>query len=362
MERASAPVRTYFQPLLIIPSLIIRAETKDVQESVVILEDKGGKPYEVHLIDTPGFDDDFDSDAVVLHKIASWSNSLFGRGQKISGILYLHDVSAPRMRGSGIRNLELLPAFIGEEKLQFLTMVTTHWNTLRDHNKEVKNEKSLMTEEKYWRKLLNGDSRANTRRFDNTDGSALEIIREHLQHSRFITRLTHEMVDEFRSLGDTSAGKIVDKNLDLAYRQALKMAARDPGAIAALEKRLELVKRRLRTKFDNKRDLEFRLKMNGMKSRQRIFRAARWGIRLSTVAGVTTAIVLTAGLAAPAATAIPLVEAWAQIWSAREKGKREKAIANHRSCSDRDFADFYGKEDLEDEEMADINSLFGRKA
>jgi hypothetical protein len=99
-----------------------------------------------------------------------------------------------------------------------------------------------------------------------------------------------------------------------------------------------------------------------MKSKQRIFRAVRWGVRLGTVAGVTTAIVLTAGVAAPAVSAMPLVEAWAQIWSAREKDKREKAIANHRSCFDKDFAEFYGNEDLEDEEMADINGLFGRHA
>jgi hypothetical protein len=320
------------------------------------MEDGSGKPCEVHLIDTPGFDDDFDSDTVVLDKIASWGNSLFRRGQKISGVLYLHDVSVSRMRGSGIRNLEMLPEFIGKEKLQFLTMVTTHWNTLRDSNKEVNNEKSLMAEEKYWRKLLDGDSRANTRRFDNTDGSAMEIIREHLQHG-FITCLTSEMVGESRSLGDTSAGKIVEKNLDLAYRQALNKAARDPGAIAALEKRLELVKQRLRAKFDKQRELEMQLEMERMKSKQLIFRAIRWGVRLSTVAGVTTAIVMTSGAAAPIAGAVPLVEAWAQIWSARGKDKREKAIANHESSYTKELANFFSKEELEDGEIADINNL-----
>lgn len=353
----SGPVKDYSHPFLMLHSLIIGAETKNVQESVVIMEDESGKPFEVHLIDTPGFDDDFDSDTVVLEKIAGWGNSLFGDGKTISGVLYLHDVSVSRMRGSGIRNLEVLPAFIGEEKLQFLTLVTTHWNTLKDSNKEVNNEKSLMTEEKYWRKLLDGDSRANTRRFDNTDGSALEIIREHLQHE-FVTRLTHEMVDESMLLGETSAGRIVDKNLDLAYQQALKMAARDPGAIAALEKRLELVKRRLRTKFDKERQLEFLLEMERMKSKQRIFRTIRWVLRLSTVACVSTAIVLTGGVAAPTAGAVPLVEAWAQVWSAHDKDKREKAISNHKSSYDRELADYYGKEELEDGEIADINSLF----
>lgn len=233
-----------------------------------------GNPREVHLIDTPGFDDDFDSDTVVLDKIACWGNALLGRRRKISGVLYLHDVSLPRIRGSGLRNLEMLPALIGEEKLHFLTMVTTHWNTLKDSTKEVDNEKSLMAEERFWGKLLNGDSRATTRRFHNTPDSALEIIREHLQH-QFTPHLAYEMVHEKKALGDTSAGKIVDKNVHLAYKQALMQAAQDPSAVAALEKRLDLVKERLRAKFDEKRDFEFQLEMRRLKSKQRIFRAIR---------------------------------------------------------------------------------------
>jgi hypothetical protein len=166
------------------------------------------------------------------------------------------------------------------------------------------------------------------------------------------------MVCESKSFGDASAGKIVEKNLDLAYKQAMEMAARDPGTIAALEIRFDSVKRRLRAKFDKERDLEFQSKMERMKSKQRIFRAVRWGIRVSTVAGVTTAIVLTEGVASPAATLVPLVENWAQLWSRYEREKREEAIANYKASYDKELADYYGKEELEDEEIANIKSLF----
>jgi hypothetical protein len=53
----------------------------------------------------------------------------------------------------------------------------------------------------------------------------------------------------------------------------------------------------------------------------------RWVVRVSTVAGVTTAVVLTAGIAAPAVAALPLVEAWAQVWSANDKQEREMQAA-----------------------------------
>jgi len=333
---------------------MMRAETKEVQESIVMIQDDRGTLCEVHLIDTPGFDDDFDADTTVLDKIANWTNSLFHCGNKISGVLYLHDVSLPRMRGSGVRNLQMLPEFIGKEKLQFLTLVTTHWGTLRDSDKEVQNEESLMADDQYWKTLLEGDSRANTRRFDNTTGSALEIIREHLQH-KFVTCLTREMVTDSRALGETSAGKIVHKNLTVTYRQALKDAGRDGGAIAALEQRLALVKQRLQHKFDKERDLALQQRLKHMKSKQRIFRAVRWVVRAGAVAGVTTAIVISGGAASPLLASLPVVEAWAQVWSAYDKEKRNMAMANHEAAHDRELADFYSKEELEDEDIAVMN-------
>jgi hypothetical protein len=165
------------------------------------------------------------------------------------------------------------------------------------------------------------------------------------------------MVCESKSFGDSSAGKIV-KNLDLAYNQAMKMAARDPGAIAALEIQFELVERRLRAKFDKERDLEFQSMMERIKFKPQIFSAVRWGIRVSTVAGVSTAIVLTKGVTGPAVALVPLVENGAQVWSRYERGRREEAIASYKAFYDKNLANYYGKEELEDEGIANIKRLF----
>lgn len=324
------------------------------------MEDASGKPREVHLIDTPGFDDDFDSDTDVLKKIADLINSLYDRKEHMCGVLYLHDISLHRMRGSGLRNLEMLPEFIGKEKLRFLTLVTTHWGTLRDPSREVKHEESLKKDSKYWKSLLEGHSPATPRRFDNTADSALDIIRDHLQHT-FVTSLTHEMVVQSFSLGDTSAGKIVRKNLDQAYREALKRAAHDAGMITALEKRYEIVQGRLRERFDEKRALEYQLKAERMKSKQRVFRAVRWVARASAVAGVTTAVLLTAGMAAPAVAALPLVETWMQVWSAHDREEREKLKADHDAADGREFGVYKAAEGLNNEDMEDFDSIFEEK-
>ncbi len=52
------------------------------------MENESGVPLEVHLIDTPGFDDDFDADADILHKVAAWINAVFhNENERISGVL-----------------------------------------------------------------------------------------------------------------------------------------------------------------------------------------------------------------------------------------------------------------------------------
>jgi hypothetical protein len=334
-----------------------RIETKDVQESIVFIEDDRGNRLKIHLIDTPGFDDDFDSDPNVLYKIANWINSLYNSNEKISGILYLHDVSLTRMRGSGRRNLEMVREVVGKEKFEFLTLVTTHWHTLTDPKREKDNEASLKKEDMYWRPFLKDPcSCATMRRFNNTVTSALEIVKEHLQHT-FVPSLTYEMVTELLPLNDTRAGKIVGKNLEQAYREALKKAATDANKLAVLKERYQLVKERLQEKFDKQRMHTFHLMAARTKKKQHVFRAIRWTARVGTIGGVTCAIVLTGGLATPVLAAIPLVEAWAQVWSAHDKHVRQRQKEDYDSRYTVDFKAFQTEEELEEGDVADINSV-----
>jgi hypothetical protein len=136
------------------------------------------------------------------------------------------------------------------------------------------------------------------------------------------------------------------KNLDQAYLEALIKARYDTEKLVDLEERYEQVKERLRERFDMERDLKYKLKAEKLKKKQRVFRAVRWVARASTVAGVTTAIVLTGGLATPAAAALPAVEAWAQLWSNHDRQERERQEAEHRASRE-----------LQEEDIADIVSI-----
>jgi hypothetical protein len=338
-------------------------ETKEVQEYILMMNDESGVQHEVHLIDTPGFDDDFDSDADILHKVAAWINAIFHGKEKISGVLYLHDITLGRIRGSGLRNLEMLPKFLGHGQLGFCTLVTTHWGTLRDSSREVKNEEQLRKDDSYWKPLLDGYSRANMERFDNTDESALSIISQHLGHL-FVPAITEEMVVQDLPLDHTGAGKIVNKNLEQAYSEAREQALRrarqgDSRPLLAVDQRYKRIKDRMRDKFDEERTLDFKRRSKQLRKKQLVHRAVRWVARGSTVAGVTTAMVFTAGAAAPALAALPLVEGWAQIWSSHDKEKRDLLLAEYNTPADREFRLYQKEYGLSEEDIAEMGSVPG---
>lgn len=72
--------------------------------------------YEVHLIDSPGFDDAVLLESEVLLKIATYVNTTYKLKQTLAGVIYIHDITQQRMRASGLRNLRTLENMIGIDK------------------------------------------------------------------------------------------------------------------------------------------------------------------------------------------------------------------------------------------------------
>ena len=66
--------------------------TQDVQDYVLTYH-QNGIEYEIHLIDSPGFDDGTLNDAEVLSKIVTYVNTIYKLKHRIAGFLYLHDIT-----------------------------------------------------------------------------------------------------------------------------------------------------------------------------------------------------------------------------------------------------------------------------
>jgi hypothetical protein len=248
--------------------------TNDVEE--YILYHHG---FEVHLIDSPGFDDDSMTDHEVLGRISNWINTVYSQGWNIGGILYLYDVTRVRIGASGEQNVRILEELTGRDRWEHISLITTKWNLTRSPENELLCEQQLKSKEGAWRAMLGADRPAKVCRFINTRESALDIIQWHLDQS-FEPAVSYEMADRNGprlSLGDTNAGQVVLNNITPMLRRR--------GNSQQLRELDQIMGHR----FD---DNQVRFAIKGMldslaKARRehRLQQMGRWAIRLSMVSG-----------------------------------------------------------------------------
>ncbi|KAF0639312.1 hypothetical protein FPSE5266_10285 [Fusarium pseudograminearum] len=181
-------------------------------------------PYEVtpdftvYLIDTPGFDDTGRSDTEVLSEIAAWLTDSYKHEIRLHGIIYLHRISDVRMQGSAKKNLVTFKELCGEDALKKVVLASTMWDII-PAEKATKREQELKDTPEFWGWMLSKGS--SVHRYNNTAESAREIILSLTGHNAPIaTDLQKQMVDEGKSLDETSAGQGLRSEL-LKERQKL---------------------------------------------------------------------------------------------------------------------------------------------
>ncbi|QPC59518.1 hypothetical protein HYE67_001749 [Fusarium culmorum] len=168
-------------------------------------------PYEVtsdftvYLIDTPGFDDTGRSDTEVLSEIAAWLTDSYKHEIRLHGIIYLHRISDVRMQGSAKKNLVTFKELCGEDALKKVVLASTMWDII-PAEKATKREQELKDTPEFWGWMLSKGS--SVHRYNNTAESARGIILSLTGHNAPIaTDLQKQMVDEGKSLDETSAGQ-----------------------------------------------------------------------------------------------------------------------------------------------------------
>jgi hypothetical protein len=126
-----------------------RTGTQVVQEYTFVYKDKkDGANIRVHLIDTPGFDDTNRKDTEVLKDIANWLSTRYQEKTLLSGVLYLHRITDPKMQGSAKRNLLMFMQLCGAHCYQNVMLVTTMWSILPNMATGKARERELV--EKFW--------------------------------------------------------------------------------------------------------------------------------------------------------------------------------------------------------------------
>ncbi|KAG6382093.1 hypothetical protein JVT61DRAFT_734 [Boletus reticuloceps] len=146
------------------------------------------------LVDTPGFDDTYNSDLEILNLISDWLNSSYKKDKLLSGILYLHRISDNRMAGTPLKNLRVFQKLCGNDALDKVYLTTTMWDEVVLSEGERRLEE---LEAEYWKALIQQGAQVVCCRNDND--SAKEIIQRIVTQEQDATRkavlLQQEMAD-----------------------------------------------------------------------------------------------------------------------------------------------------------------------
>ncbi|KAF8684217.1 50S ribosome-binding GTPase [Rhizoctonia solani] len=164
---------------------------------------------EIVLFDTPGFDDTTLSDADTLKRIAEFLETMYRRGIKLKGIVYLHRITDMRMTGASARTYRLLRSLCGSKNLANVVIVTNMWSDPPTED-EILREQQLRSN--FFKSALE-DGAQLLRREHLGQTSAHEVLRTLLPKAAMHPQLPVEL-SEGIPLQDTEAGRIVRAEIE----------------------------------------------------------------------------------------------------------------------------------------------------
>jgi len=187
------------------------------------------------LIDTPGFNDTYRSDAEVLGDIVNWLNQAYIGKIQLTGILYIHPIRETKMGAKAIDSLSSFKKLCGAEALRKVVLVTTFWDEV-DPIVGEERERELRESTLFWAIMLSRGSKVF--RHYNRRSTAKAVVRHLLdirteQDQGTFLDIQREMVDQMKNLDQTSAGQL----MMTAVERQRKAFERE---LAALQEELDL--------------------------------------------------------------------------------------------------------------------------
>lgn len=166
------------------------------------------------IVDCPGFNDTYRSNTEILEEISKvfCAQSILSRNLRLKGILYLHGIDNSRMEGSHLEALNTLQEIVGDAAFSNIVLVTTKWGKIPS-NIAIKKETELR--DIYWKRMIEkGYSMA---RFHGDGPSAQGIVSQLITKPQVSTALQHELLQENKTLLETSAGRFLLLKVEARY-------------------------------------------------------------------------------------------------------------------------------------------------
>jgi len=120
------------------------------------------------------------------------------------------------MGGAQVKNFKMFRKLCGERALQNVVIVTNMWEGV-DRRVGEKREAELKGKDIFFKPVL--EKRAQMARHENNIRSAEDILRLGLNNRPLPLRIQVELVDEHKSISETSAGEELNQELDAQIRK-----------------------------------------------------------------------------------------------------------------------------------------------
>ncbi|RXW22536.1 hypothetical protein EST38_g3300, partial [Candolleomyces aberdarensis] len=194
--------------------------------------------HRIVIVDTPGFDDTYAEDFVILQRIAKWLEKSYRKKMVLGGVIFLHDISQDRFSGTARRNFELFKHLCGDSAFGQVVLVTSKWGRAVGRNLE-KREQELKTD--HWKTMLEGGARVERLVAGDEEASAWGVVRSILDtvEARAIQQtrseglqIQRELVNRHKFLPQTHAARELRTQLQQMLEAQTEMLALEADAVA----------------------------------------------------------------------------------------------------------------------------------
>ncbi|KZP04408.1 hypothetical protein FIBSPDRAFT_806838, partial [Athelia psychrophila] len=165
----------------------------------------------VVLLDTPGFDDTTKSNTDILKMIAAFLASTYAQGATLRGVIYMHRIGDVRMGGIAVRNFSMFRKLCGDKSLKNVAIVTNFWSEV-DPAKGAAREAELRSDDMFFKPPIL-DKQGKLLRHDGTLDRAQMIVTEIMKNLPIALNIQVQLVDEHKSILDTTAGTMLYREL-----------------------------------------------------------------------------------------------------------------------------------------------------
>lgn len=181
----------------------------------------------VYLIDTPGFDDTFLSDAEILHDLSAWLVATYSNHIRLNVIFYLNRITDVRVAGSARHNLKMFQKLCGSDELRNVILVTTMWDQVQE-NYGIQRETELKNTLDLWGYMVSCGSRIERHTGDQASAHRLVgmFVNPNSQSEQVYMSLAiqKEILDDNRKLHETNAATEVREFMEEHMQKHVKKA------------------------------------------------------------------------------------------------------------------------------------------